>query len=100
MIEFRNKREGKVCVIWTRVSTKYQEDNGGNDGHVEGETSISETKQVFGAEGPVDYHKEKEENRYAHKIKYLARHFQQADRQGRRFNFHIAFSIFLSLQAV
>lgn len=30
MIEFRNKREGKTCVIWTRVSTKYQEDNGGS----------------------------------------------------------------------
>lgn len=30
MIEFRSKREGKTCVIWTRVSTKYQEDNGGS----------------------------------------------------------------------
>lgn len=30
MIEYRNKRNGKTCVIWTRVSTKYQEDNGGS----------------------------------------------------------------------
>ena len=30
MIEYRLKRNGKTCVIWTRVSTKYQEDNGGS----------------------------------------------------------------------
>ena len=30
MIEYKHIREGKECVIWTRVSTKYQEDNGGS----------------------------------------------------------------------
>ena len=30
MIDYRNIREGKNCVVWTRVSTKYQEDNGGS----------------------------------------------------------------------
>ena len=30
MIEYRNLRSGKTCVIWTRVSTKYQQDNGGS----------------------------------------------------------------------
>lgn len=30
MIDFKNKRGGKECVIWTRVSTKYQQDNGGS----------------------------------------------------------------------
>ena len=30
MIDYRNVRAGKNAVIWTRVSTKYQEDNGGS----------------------------------------------------------------------
>lgn len=30
MINYGNKRGGRKCVIWTRVSTKYQEDNGGS----------------------------------------------------------------------
>ena len=30
MIDYRAKRGGKNCVIWTRVSTKYQEENGGS----------------------------------------------------------------------
>ena len=30
MIDYRNIRDGKDCVVWTRVSTKYQEDNGGS----------------------------------------------------------------------
>lgn len=30
MINYRNIREGSNCVIWTRVSTKRQEDNGGS----------------------------------------------------------------------
>lgn len=30
MIEYRNIRKSKECVIWTRVSTKHQEDNGGS----------------------------------------------------------------------
>lgn len=30
MIKYSNVREGKTCVIWTRVSTKYQEENGGS----------------------------------------------------------------------
>lgn len=30
MIDYSNIREGKKCIIWTRVSTKYQEDNGGS----------------------------------------------------------------------
>ena len=30
MIDYRNNRKGKKCVIWTRVSTQYQEENGGS----------------------------------------------------------------------
>ncbi len=30
MINFNNIRSGKNCIIWTRVSTKHQEDNGGS----------------------------------------------------------------------
>ena len=30
MINFNYLREGRNCVIWTRVSTKYQEENGGS----------------------------------------------------------------------
>ncbi|MBQ9309459.1 MAG: recombinase family protein [Bacteroidales bacterium] len=30
MIDYKNIRPGKNAVIWTRVSTKYQEDNGGS----------------------------------------------------------------------
>ena len=30
MINYNNIRNGKNCVIWTRVSSKYQEDNGGS----------------------------------------------------------------------
>lgn len=30
MINYRNIRNGKTCVVWTRVSTKYQEENGGS----------------------------------------------------------------------
>ena len=30
MINYRNDRKGKKCVIWTRVSTQYQEENGGS----------------------------------------------------------------------
>ena len=30
MIKYSEIREGKNCVIWTRVSTKYQEENGGS----------------------------------------------------------------------
>lgn len=30
MINYRSDRKGKKCVIWTRVSTKYQEENGGS----------------------------------------------------------------------
>ena len=30
MIDYKNIRAGKSAVIWTRVSTKYQEDNGGS----------------------------------------------------------------------
>ena len=30
MIDYRNIRTGKCCIIWTRVSTKYQEENGGS----------------------------------------------------------------------
>lgn len=30
MINYRNKRDGKDCVMWTRVSTKNQQDNGGS----------------------------------------------------------------------
>lgn len=30
MINYRQDRKGKKCVIWTRVSTKYQEENGGS----------------------------------------------------------------------
>jgi len=30
MINYRTDRKGKKCVIWTRVSTKYQEENGGS----------------------------------------------------------------------
>lgn len=30
MIKYSEVREGKRCVIWTRVSTKYQEENGGS----------------------------------------------------------------------
>ncbi len=30
MINYRNIRTGKTCVVWTRVSTKYQEENGGS----------------------------------------------------------------------
>ena len=30
MINYSEVREGKNCVIWTRVSTKYQEENGGS----------------------------------------------------------------------
>lgn len=30
MINYRNERKGNNCVIWTRVSTKRQEDNGGS----------------------------------------------------------------------
>lgn len=30
MIDYKKIREGKHCCIWTRVSTKHQEDNGGS----------------------------------------------------------------------
>lgn len=30
MIDYRNIREGKECVVWTRVSTKEQEEKGGS----------------------------------------------------------------------
>lgn len=30
MINYRNDRKGKKCVIWTRVSTQYQQENGGS----------------------------------------------------------------------
>lgn len=30
MIDYRKIRNSKQCVVWTRVSTKYQEDNGGS----------------------------------------------------------------------
>ena len=30
MIKYSEVREGRKCVIWTRVSTKYQEENGGS----------------------------------------------------------------------
>ena len=30
MINYNNVREGRNCVVWTRVSTKYQEENGGS----------------------------------------------------------------------
>ena len=30
MIKYSEVREGKSCVIWTRVSTKHQEENGGS----------------------------------------------------------------------
>ncbi len=30
MIDYRIIREGRDCVVWTRVSTKYQEENGGS----------------------------------------------------------------------
>lgn len=30
MLDYKYIREGKECVIWTRVSTKYQQDNGGS----------------------------------------------------------------------
>ena len=30
MINYRQDRKGKKCVIWTRVSTQYQEENGGS----------------------------------------------------------------------
>ena len=30
MIDYKYTREGKHCCIWTRVSTKYQQDNGGS----------------------------------------------------------------------
>ena len=30
MIDYRNIRQSKDCVVWTRVSTKHQEDNGGS----------------------------------------------------------------------
>ena len=30
MIQYANIRQNKECVIWTRVSTKHQEDNGGS----------------------------------------------------------------------
>lgn len=30
MINYSNVREGRNCVVWTRVSTKYQEENGGS----------------------------------------------------------------------
>lgn len=30
MIDYKNIRAGRNCIIWTRVSTKYQEDNGGS----------------------------------------------------------------------
>ena len=30
MINFNIIREGRACIVWTRVSTKYQEENGGS----------------------------------------------------------------------
>lgn len=30
MIDYSNIRKGNRCIIWTRVSSKYQEDNGGS----------------------------------------------------------------------
>lgn len=30
MIDYRKIKNSKQCVVWTRVSTKYQEDNGGS----------------------------------------------------------------------
>ena len=30
MIDYSNRRNSRECVVWTRVSTKYQEDNGGS----------------------------------------------------------------------
>lgn len=30
MINYNYVREGKTCAIWTRVSTKHQEENGGS----------------------------------------------------------------------
>ena len=30
MINYNFVREGKTCAIWTRVSTKHQEENGGS----------------------------------------------------------------------
>lgn len=30
MIDYNNIRKGNKCIIWTRVSSKYQEDNGGS----------------------------------------------------------------------
>ena len=30
MIDYKNIRRTRNCVVWTRVSTKYQEDNGGS----------------------------------------------------------------------
>lgn len=30
MINYANIRSGKICCIWSRVSTKYQQDNGGS----------------------------------------------------------------------
>ena len=30
MIDYSNIRKGNHCIIWTRVSSKYQEDNGGS----------------------------------------------------------------------
>ena len=30
MINYKNIRSGNNCVIWTRVSTKHQEENGGS----------------------------------------------------------------------